>query len=162
MFVNARIVWKKRYILGKEKLVKMTTVKMMARILFHNKELFLDICCIYFAANNLILIISRASVSLNNCTKSCWILQMFNDYWQTSKWFPWAVLKRFQYLFISRFILCYNFINIVFSYISMTLFLFLYNYTIILHVYAAFNISMHNKHIYIYIQTHKQLGLKLR
>jgi len=49
-------------------------------------------------------------VTLNNFTESCWFSQMFNGYWRTySKWFTWAVLRRFYYSFISTFILCYNF-----------------------------------------------------
>ena len=38
---------KRSAILGKKKLMRPTTVTMMARILFHNKALFLDICYIF-------------------------------------------------------------------------------------------------------------------
>jgi len=50
--------------------MRLTTVTIKMEIIFQNKTLFLDIF-IYFAANNLILIIPHASVSLNNFTEFC-------------------------------------------------------------------------------------------
>jgi len=74
MCVNVRIV--RTEALLRKKLMRLTTVTMTVKKIFHNKALCLDINLllildIYFTANNLLLIMPHASVSLTKFTEYC-------------------------------------------------------------------------------------------